>query len=682
MVDLKQSVQFIRGVGPSRVKLLNYLGIYTLEDLITYYPRKYEDRRNVKNIIDLQDGEEALIEVVAVNNVSTVRLRRNMTLSKVAVRDDSGIAFITWFNQPYIRENIKAGEKYRFYGRVSVKNEKIEFNSPVFDKEGENKNTGKIIPVYPTTRNLNENSLRQITLNALNMIGGTLDETIPDYIKEQYNLEEINTATKEIHFPTEFDKLNRARRRFVFEELLSLQLSLLSLRNKYQNEEHGIVYSKEAHMSDVINTLPFKLTKAQLRVLEEIDSDMESGKSMNRLLQGDVGSGKTIVAMISAYKAVKCGYQVAVMAPTTILAEQHLHNFNKILEKFDIKCELLVSSLTKKQKNLLLERLKNGEIDILIGTHALLQENVEFKKLGLVITDEQHRFGVKQRSIIAGKGINPDVLVMTATPIPRTLAIILYGDLDISIIDELPPNRKEIETLAVKQNMTDRINAFIKKNVDEGRQAYIVCPFVEENEEMDIKAVETLSEKYKNQVFKEYNVEMLHGKMKAKEKEQIMQDFKNNKINILISTTVIEVGVDVPNANIMVIENAGRFGLAQLHQLRGRVGRGEFQSYCILKYDGNSQIIKERMKTMTSTSDGFKIAEKDLELRGSGEFFGTKQHGMPEFKIANLFEDIPILKQVQELAVRLENTDPKLEKEENKKLKQMVEKTRKERIEL
>lgn len=682
MVDLKQSVQFIKGVGPSRVKLLNYLEIYTLEDLITYYPRKYEDRRNVKNIVDLQDGEEALIEAVALNNVSTVRLRRNMTLSKVAVRDDSGIAFITWFNQPYIRENIKAGERYKFYGRVSVKNEKIEFNSPVFDKEGENKNTGKIIPVYPTTRNLNENSLRQITLNALNMIGGTLDETIPDYIKEQYNLEEINIATKEIHFPTEFDKLNRARRRFVFEELLSLQLLLLSLRNKYQNEEHGIVYSKEAYMSDVINTLPFKLTKAQLRVLEEIDSDMESGKSMNRLLQGDVGSGKTIVAMISAYKAVKCGYQVAVMAPTTILAEQHLHNFNKILEKFDIKCELLVSSLTKKQKNLLLERLKNGEIDILIGTHALLQENVEFKKLGLVITDEQHRFGVKQRSIIAGKGINPDVLVMTATPIPRTLAIILYGDLDISIIDELPPNRKEIETLAVKQNMTDRINAFIKKNVDEGRQAYIVCPFVEENEEMDIKAVETLSEKYKNQVFKEYNVEMLHGKMKAKEKEQIMQDFKNNKINILISTTVIEVGVDVPNANIMVIENAERFGLAQLHQLRGRVGRGEFQSYCILKYDGNSQIIKERMKTMTSTSDGFKIAEKDLELRGSGEFFGTKQHGMPEFKIANLFEDIPILKQVQELAVRLENTDPKLEKEENKKLKQMVEKTRKERIEL
>lgn len=682
MIDLKQSVQFIKGVGPSKVKLLNYLGIYTLEDLITYYPRKYEDRRFSKSISNLQDGEEAVIEAVVINNVATARIKKNMTLSKVAIKDESGVAFVTWFNQPYVRENIKLGEKYKFYGKVSIKNGKVELNSPVYDKEGENKNTGIIIPTYSTTKKLNGNSLRQIIRNALNLIDGDLKETIPQYIKEQYNLEEINIATKEIHFPTEFDKLNRARKRLVFEELLSFQLSLLSLKSKYKNEEKGIVYNKDVHMSDVIVSLPFKLTNAQLRVLEEIDADMESEKSMNRLLQGDVGSGKTIVAMIAAYKAVKCGYQVAVMAPTTILAEQHLCNFNKILAGFNIKCELLVSSITKKQKTEILNKLKNGEIDILIGTHALLQEDVEFKKLGLVITDEQHRFGVKQRSIIAGKGVNPDVLVMTATPIPRTLAIILYGDLDISIIDELPPNRKEIETLAVKQNMTDRINSFIKKNVDEGRQAYIVCPFVEENEEMDIKAVETLSEKYKNEVFKDYKVEMLHGKMKPKDKEQIMSDFKNNKINILISTTVIEVGVDVPNANIMVIENAERFGLAQLHQLRGRVGRGEYQSYCILKYDGNSQIIKERMKTMTSTSDGFKIAEKDLELRGAGEFFGTKQHGMPEFKIANLFEDIPILKQVQTLAIRLENTDPKLEKEENRELKEMVEKTRKERIEL
>ena len=682
MFDLKQNIQYVKGVGPSRVKLLNYLGIYTLEDLITYYPRRYEDRRIIKKIEEMQDGEDGVIEAVAVNNPITTRLRNKMIITKVMVTDETEKCLITWFNQPYVKERLEAGEKYKFYGRITRKNGKVEMNSPVFDIEGENKNTGKIIPVYPTTKNLNENTLRKIVENALNTIDNQLEETLPEYILKEYKLQKINDSIKEVHFPTDYDKLKEARRRFVFEELLAFQIALLSLKTNYESEKKGIKYSKEVHMSDVINTLPFNLTKAQLKVLEEIDNDMESEKSMNRLLQGDVGSGKTIVAMIAAYKAVKCGYQVAIMAPTTILAEQHLNNFNNILSKFNIKCEILISSLNKKQKNDVLERLKSGEIDIIIGTHALLEDNVDFNKLGLVVTDEQHRFGVKQRSIIAGKGVNPDVLVMTATPIPRTLAIILYGDLDISIIDELPPNRKKIETLAVKDNMTNRINSFIEQNIREGRQIYIVCPFVEENEEMDIKAVETISKKYKEEIFQNYSVEMLHGKMKPKDKESIMKNFKEGKIDVLISTTVIEVGVDVPNANIMVIENAERFGLAQLHQLRGRVGRGEYQSYCILKYNSNSELVHKRMKTMTETNDGFKIAEKDLELRGSGEFFGTKQHGIPEFKIANLFEDIPILKQVQELAIKLENSDPKLEKEENVKLKEMVEKVRKERIEL
>ena len=392
--------------------------------------------------------------------------------------------------------------------------------------------------------------------------------------------------------------------------------------------------------------------------------------------------GKTVVAMCAAYKAVKCGYQVAIMAPTAILASQHLESFNEILEKYGIKCELLIGSVTKKKKEEILEKLKNGEIDVLIGTHALLEENVVFKNLGLVVTDEQHRFGVRQRATISQKGENPDVLVMTATPIPRTLALILYGDLDISIIDELPPNRKKIDTYAVTKSMEERINNFIKKQIDEGRQVYVVCPLVEETEEIDAKAVLELTEKYKNEIFKNYRVEYLHGKMRPKEKDAIMQEFKEGNIDILISTTVIEVGVNVPNASIMVVENAERFGLAQLHQLRGRVGRGEYKSYCILKYDSKSDVVRQRMKTMQETNDGFVIAEKDLELRGSGEFFGTRQHGLPELKIANLFEDMPTLKMVQSLAIKIEQEDPKLELEKNKPLRVLVSKKFTDRIEI
>ena len=448
------------------------------------------------------------------------------------------------------------------------------------------------------------------------------------------------------------------------------------------NKEKGIKFSKYVKMSDVINSLSFSLTKAQLRVLEEIDSDMEGEKAMNRLLQGDVGSGKTVVAMITAYKAVKSGYQAAILAPTAILATQHMANFEKMLSQFDIKCELLISGISKKNKEDILERLQNGEIDVLIGTHAILEDNVIFNKLGLVVTDEQHRFGVRQRSKIAAKGTNPDVLVMTATPIPRTLALILYGDLDISIIDELPPNRKKIETYAVKSSMAERVNNFVKQQIHEGRQAYIVCPLVEENEEIDAKSVIELAEDYKENVFKDYRVEYIHGKMRPKQKDEIMQKFKDGEIDILISTTVIEVGVNVPNASIMIVENAERFGLAQLHQLRGRVGRGDYQSYCILKFNGGSSVVRERMKIMQDTNNGFVIAEKDLELRGSGEFFGTRQHGIPEFKIANLFEDMPTLQTVQALAIRIIDEDPELEQEKNAPLKKIVDKKFGDRIEI
>jgi len=681
-VKLEDNVQFVKGVGEARAKLLNRLGIFNLKDLITYYPRNHEDRSIPKKICEVTDGEEVLIEAMPVTRVAEIRIRKGMTILKMNVRDDTGVCQITWFNQSYLKSLFKPGEYYKFYGKVSVKNGKVEMSSPVYDKLENSKNTGRIIPIYPTTLKMPQATLRKIIENGLQAAESEVYETLPEYIKKDYKLCDLKSAISQIHFPDSLDSFQVARRRLVFEELITMQLALLALKNQYTRDVRGITFDKDAKMSDVINMLPFPLTKAQARVLEEIDKDMESDKPMNRLLQGDVGSGKTVLAIISAYKCVKSGYQAAIMVPTGILAEQHLESFNEILTSFGIRSELLVSGIPKKKKDDILTRLREGEIDVVIGTHALLQENVVFKNLGLVVTDEQHRFGVRQRSTMAEKGNNPDVLVMTATPIPRTLALILYGDLDISIIDELPPNRKPIDTFAVKKNMEDRVNLFIKQNIDEGRQVYIVCPLVEENEEINAKSVLEIAEKYKNEVFKEYSVEYLHGKMKPKEKDAIMERFKDGEIDILISTTVIEVGVNVPNSSVMVIENAERFGLAQLHQLRGRVGRGEYKSYCILKYNGNSDLIVQRMKVMVSTNDGFVISEKDLELRGTGEFFGTKQHGLPEFKIVNLFEDLPELKNAQAVAMKIIEQDPKLEKKENVLFRKMIDEKFGDRIEI
>ena len=681
MVDLNKDVKYVKGVGPNRIQLLNKLKIYTLKDLITYYPRDYEDRSKPKNICDCEDGEEVLIEAIPTGKIAEYR-KGKMVISKLTVRDQTGTCYITWYNQGYLRNKFIPTKLYRFFGKVSKKGTRLEMNSPVFDEIEQTKNTGKIVPIYPLTYELKQSTLRRIIENGLAEVQGKLEETLPEYILKENNLLDINTCIERIHFPVDFSDYNKSRERLVFEELLTTQLALLKLKNNYEREKNGIAFSKDAKMSDVINVLPFKLTKAQLRVLEEIDNDMESGKSMNRLLQGDVGSGKTVVAMIAAYKAVKSGYQAAIMAPTAILASQHFESFGSILNQFGIKCELLISSISKKKKIEILEKLQNGEIDILIGTHAMLEENVSFKNLGLVVTDEQHRFGVKQRATIASKGKNPDTIAMSATPIPRTLALILYGDLDISIIDELPPNRKKIETYAVRKGMSERVNEFVRKQIDSGRQAYIVCPLVEENEELGLNSVIELEEKYKNETFSNYKVAYLHGKMKTKEKDEIMEQFKNGEIQILIATTVIEVGVNVPNASIMVVENAERFGLAQLHQLRGRVGRGEYQSYCILKFEGNSETTRQRMKVMCDTNDGFIISEKDLELRGSGDFFGTEQHGIPEFKIANLFEDMGTLKKVQKIAMQIMVDDPLLEKKENEKLNKIIKAKFSSRIEI
>ena len=658
MLDLNKEVQYVKGVGPNRVKLLNKLNIFTLKDLITYFPRNHEDRSIAKQIIDCEDGETVLIKATALTKITEIRTRR-LNIYRLVVSDDSSSCIITWYNQKYLKDRFKIGDTYTFFGKIENKGGTFEMKSPVFDEDGVDKNTGKIVPIYPLTYNLSQNVLRKIIEAGINEVYGNLEENLPEYIIDKYKLIDINDAYKYIHFPASNSDFIRAK-----------------------NSEKGIKFDANVNMQDVIDTLPFTLTNAQKRVLDEINSDMEKDTAMNRLLQGDVGSGKTVVSIIAAYKAVRSGYQVAIMAPTAILADQHLKNFKKMLGNFGITCELLVSSVTKKNKEIILDKLKNGEIDILIGTHALLEENVVFKNLGLVVTDEQHRFGVKQRATIVAKGNNPDVIVMSATPIPRTLALILYGDLDISIIDELPPNRKKIETYAVGKDMEDRITAFVKKLIGEGRQAYIVCPLVEDSDDLDLKSVTALAEKYKTEVYSEYRVEYLHGKMKAKEKDDIMNRFKNGEIDILISTTVIEVGVDVPNASIMIIENAERFGLAQLHQLRGRVGRGEYKSYCILKNNGHSKVCKERMKVMCQTNDGFVISEKDLELRGSGDFFGTAQHGIPELKIANLFENIHELKEIQVLASKIIENDPFLEQEKNYRLMKLIDEKFTSRIEI
>ena len=479
---------------------------------------------------------------------------------------------------------------------------------------------------------------------------------MPESIRLNNDLEEINSALYSIHFPTGKEDYIKARHRLVFDELLLLELGLMQLKNSNNSSKKGIKFNICDEVTEFIDNLSFKLTNAQNRVIKDIFSDMNSDKAMNRLLQGDVGSGKTIVAAISIFNAVKNGYQAVMMAPTGILAEQHFNEFTRLFGKYDIRVELLSGSLTAKQKKTIKEKIENGEVDIVVGTHALLEDDVVFNKLGLIVTDEQHRFGVNQRSKLAQKGQNPDVLIMTATPIPRTLALILYGDLDISVIDELPPNRKVIETFLIGETLEERLNGFIKKEIDEGRQAYVVCPLIEEQEEslddeeeVKLKNVAEVYECYKK-IFPNYNIEILHGKMRPKDKDEIMLRFKNGEVDILISTTVIEVGVNVPNATLMIIENAERFGLAALHQLRGRVGRGSEKSYCILKCYKLSKNTKERMEIMTKTNDGFKIAEKDLELRGPGEFFGVRQHGIPEFKIANIFADKMILEESNRVA--------------------------------
>jgi len=659
-MELSSNITEIKGIGEKKAQLLQKLNINNVSDMLGHYPRNYQNRTNYKYICEVRHEEEVLVSGVVVMTTATGYMYKKRTL-RVLVDDGTGKAEIIFFNAKYIMNYFKKGQKYSFFGKASKEGGKLVFLHPEYFAGGAEDSQG-ILPIYPLSAGLTQSEMRKWQ-NEVQKCVSEREEYLPETVIENHKLCPVDYALKNIHFPENMQKLKVAKFRLVFEELLLLQIGLLSLK-KTNSCAEGISFSKNVDVKEFINSFPYELTGAQKRVTEEIMADMESGKTMNRLVQGDVGSGKTAIAEIGLYKAVKCGFQGVMMAPTEILARQHFEELSRIFKPFGIRCGFLSGSLTAKEKRECLALLEAGEIDILVGTHALIQPDVKFKNLGLVITDEQHRFGVNQRRLLADKGKFPDTLVMTATPIPRTLAIILYGDLDISIIDELPKGRKKIITKAITGK--DRIKAyeFVRKQVAEGRQCYVVAPLIEDSESIDVKSAEGIYEEL-CEGFPEFKTSLLHGDMKQNEKDAIMEAFKNGETDVLVSTVVIEVGINVPNATLMIIENSERFGLAQLHQLRGRVGRGDKQSYCILINEGNSAVAAERAEIMVSSTDGFVISEKDLELRGPGEFFGTKQHGIPELKVADLAKHTKILAVAQTEAKRIMSEDPELKAEEN-----------------
>ncbi|HBE9812652.1 TPA: ATP-dependent DNA helicase RecG [Clostridioides difficile] len=671
-MDLYKDVQYVKGIGPKKADKLNKLGIFTLKDLLYYFPRQFEDRNNLKKIAQLEDGEKVTIKAV-ISSINTFSPKEGMTLTKIDVKDETGSAKLVFFNKSYIKNTFRPGDSILVFGKVKKKFNNLELTSCELEYlTNSPKNTCRFMPVYQLTYGITNKEIMSIIRTVLEDKELIIQEYMPQRIIEKYRLCSIDFAVRNIHSPSSKESLKIALYRIVFEELLILQLGLFVFKSG-RNKEDGIKFETSKDLKKIISALPFKLTKAQNRALDEIIQDMNLEKIMNRLVQGDVGSGKTVVALLALANCVLNGYQGALMAPTEILAGQHYISLTESLKDFGINVGLLIGSLTKKQKDTVLEQIKNNEIDILIGTHALIEDKVEFNNIGLVITDEQHRFGVMQRSKLSLKGANPDILVMTATPIPRTLALILYGDLDISIIDELPPGRQPIETIAIEKSKRDRAyNNLVRREVESGRQVYIVCPLVEESEAIEAKSAVELVEELRAEYFHDLRLGLLHGKMKSSEKDEVMRLFKNKEIDILVSTTVIEVGVNVPNATLMIIENAERFGLAQLHQLRGRVGRGSHKSYCVLIYDSKTDVCRQRMAIMEETNDGFKISEKDLEIRGPGEFFGTRQHGLPELKVANLFKHIKILKLAQQEARYILGEDNNLQLKENMALKKEI----------
>ena len=669
-VKLCDSIKYVKGVGEARGLLFERLGIFTVNDLLFYLPRTVEDRSTVKKISELFDGECVCVRGFVAGGVKTYRAKGRTTVTQVSFSDGEALMRVAWFNAPYISKILSAGGELTLFGKVSWKGNFFEMINPAVEAAGKSEKTARILPIYRTTSGLGQTNIRNAISNALEKLSEQPHDILPDFVISENNFMPIGKALSCIHRPTNIEEFENARRRLAFEELFALQVGIQML-GSYRKASSAPKIDDVKAMAEFAETLPFSLTDAQKRVLNEIASDLSKATTMNRLVQGDVGSGKTAVAACAMYAVVKSGYQAIMMAPTEILAYQHFRTLSKMFLPFKYETVLLTGGMSAAEKRKALEKIKAGEASIIIGTHALISKGVEYKNPALVITDEQHRFGVRQRSALTEKGFGAHTLVMTATPIPRTLSLILYGDLDISVIDALPPGRKEIETYAANEKLRPRVFEFVRKNLDMGRQAYIICPLVEESEELSAKSAVEYAQKLKESVFSSYNIHVLHGRQKPSERREIMEAFSAGSIDILVSTTVVEVGVDVPNATIMLIENAERFGLSQLHQLRGRIGRGTLDSYCILFSEGG-RIAKERIDTMCKTNNGFEISEKDLSLRGPGEFFGVRQHGLPELKIANLATDMSLLSQSGKYVHRLLENDPTLSLPQNRPLKEKI----------
>ena len=646
-------IRYLKGVGEKTARLYNKLGIFTVDDLIRHYPRKYLDYGNTVSVKNAPPDTPVFIKATMITPVKESMIRKGLTLYKCNFSYGETVIRVTIFNNKYLAKALRTFDDYILYGKVEKTFTSASMSSPQIERADK----AEVHPVYPTTEKLSVKAISNSVRNALALVG-KIPETLSDDIIKKYDLVSLDFATRQIHFPTDEKNIEPARHRLIFDELLTLQLGLLKLKEK--DVKGNSCKIKKDFTNEFYSLLPFTPTGAQKRAVADCIEDIQSDRMMNRLIQGDVGSGKTAVAGAVIYTVIKNGAQAALMAPTEILATQHFESFKKLFASTDVRVALLTGSVKAGEKKEIKRALCNGEIDLIVGTHALIQNDVEFENLGLVCTDEQHRFGVQQRANLAMKGDNPHLMVMSATPIPRTLGLIIYGDLDISLLDELPPGRQEIRTDVVTSAYHKRIYKFIRDAVDRGEQAYIVCSLVDEGESDLISAKEYADNLAKNE-FVGYSVGLLHGKMKPAEKDRVMQSFAEGETQILVSTTVVEVGVDVPNATVMLIENADRFGLSQLHQLRGRVGRGKNKSYCILVSDNKSDSSRERLQVMKHTSNGFDIADYDLKSRGPGDFFGKRQHGLPDLKIADMLEDTETLRQCRECALKMLESDPRLD---------------------